>query len=74
MTCFVLLIKVAHCGGISELRRLAALTETYDVALAPHCPLGPIAFAACMQVGISSPNCKHSVITLLRRFLTRTQS
>ncbi|KAL5498935.1 hypothetical protein ACEPAH_1453 [Sanghuangporus vaninii] len=47
---------VAHCGGISELRRLAAFTETYDVALAPHCPLGPIAFAACIQVGISSPN------------------
>ncbi|KAL5522958.1 hypothetical protein ACEPAF_1225 [Sanghuangporus sanghuang] len=47
---------VAHCGGISELRRLAALTETYDVALAPHCPLGPIALAACIQVGISSPN------------------
>ncbi|KAL5481099.1 hypothetical protein ACEPAI_10040 [Sanghuangporus weigelae] len=47
---------VAHCGGISELRRLAALTETYDVALAPHCPLGPIAFAACIQVGISSSN------------------
>ena len=69
MTCFVLLIKVAHCGGISELRRLAALTETYDVALAPHCPLGPIAFAACMQVGTSSPNCKHSVITLLVVFL-----
>ena len=49
---------VSHCGGISELKRLAAMTETYDVAFAPHCPLGPIALAACMQVGISSPNCK----------------
>ncbi|KAL6302691.1 enolase C-terminal domain-like protein [Sparassis latifolia] len=47
---------VAHCGGISELHRLASLTETYDVALAPHCPLGPIALAACMQVDIASPN------------------
>ena len=50
---------VSHCGGISELKRLAAMTETYDVAFAPHCPLGPIALAACMQVGISSPNCKQ---------------
>ncbi|TFY53894.1 hypothetical protein EVJ58_g9188 [Rhodofomes roseus] len=47
---------VAHCGGISELHRIASLTETYDVALAPHCPLGPIALAACMQVDIAAPN------------------
>ncbi|KAG6377482.1 enolase C-terminal domain-like protein [Boletus reticuloceps] len=39
---------VSHCGGISELVRIAALAETYDVALAPHCPLGPIALAACV--------------------------
>ncbi|TDL25253.1 enolase C-terminal domain-like protein [Rickenella mellea] len=47
---------VAHCGGISELRRIASLTEIYDVALAPHSPLGPIALAACIQVGLASPN------------------
>ncbi|KAI0628549.1 enolase C-terminal domain-like protein [Trametes polyzona] len=47
---------VAHCGGISELHRIASYAETYDVALAPHCPLGPIALAACMQVDISAPN------------------
>ena len=41
-----MLMQVAHCGGISELHRLAAYTETYDVAFAPHCPLGPIALAA----------------------------
>lgn len=47
---------VSHCGGISELHRIASLTEMYDVALAPHCPLGPIALAACMQVAISAPS------------------
>ncbi|KZT25655.1 enolase C-terminal domain-like protein [Neolentinus lepideus HHB14362 ss-1] len=47
---------VSHCGGISELHRIASLTETYDVGLAPHCPMGPIALAACMQVGLASPN------------------
>ncbi|VDB91240.1 unnamed protein product [Peniophora sp. CBMAI 1063] len=47
---------VSHCGGISELNKIASLTEIYDVALAPHCPLGPIAFAACMQVGLHAPN------------------
>ncbi|KAL0576391.1 hypothetical protein V5O48_005580 [Marasmius crinis-equi] len=47
---------VAHCGGISELQRIATLTATYDVALAPHCPLGPIALAACLQVATAAPN------------------
>ena len=40
----------AHVGGISEMLRIAHWAEAYDVALAPHCPLGPIALAACLQV------------------------
>lgn len=47
---------LSHAGGISECRRIAALAEAYDVALAPHCPLGPLALAACLQVAASSPN------------------
>jgi galactonate dehydratase len=47
---------VSHAGGISEVRRIAAMAEAYDVALAPHCPLGPIALAASLQVGLASPN------------------
>ena len=41
---------VSHAGGISEVVRIAAMAEAYDVALAPHCPLGPIALASCLQV------------------------
>ncbi|KAJ4423091.1 hypothetical protein N0V82_002220 [Gnomoniopsis sp. IMI 355080] len=47
---------ISHCGGISELKRIAAMAEAYDVALAPHCPLGPIALAANCQVDLSCPN------------------
>jgi len=47
---------VSHCGGISEMRRIAAQAETSGVAIAPHCPLGPIALAACLQVDFASPN------------------
>jgi galactonate dehydratase len=47
---------VAHAGGISEVRRIAALAETFDAALAPHCPLGPLALAACLQVDFATPN------------------
>ncbi len=38
------------------MRRIAALAETWDIALAPHCPLGPIALAASLQVDFATPN------------------
>ena len=47
---------LSHAGGISEVRKIAAMAEAYDVALAPHCPLGPIALAACLQVDAVSYN------------------
>ncbi len=47
---------VSHAGGISEVRRIAALAEAYDVSMAPHCPLGPIALAASLQVAFATPN------------------
>ena len=47
---------LSHAGGISETRRIAAMAETYDVALAPHCPLGPVALAACLQVDFACVN------------------
>jgi len=47
---------VSHAGGITECRKIAAMAEAYDVALALHCPLGPIALAACLQVDAVSYN------------------
>jgi galactonate dehydratase len=47
---------ISHAGGISEVKKIATLAEAYDVAIAPHCPIGPIALAACMQVDLSTPN------------------
>ncbi|KAL4781786.1 enolase C-terminal domain-like protein [Aspergillus varians] len=47
---------ICHVGGISEIRRIATMAEAYDVALAPHCPLGPIALAASFQVDAVSAN------------------
>lgn len=47
---------LSHAGGISEVKRIAAMAEAYDVALAPHCPLGPIALAACLNVDAVSYN------------------
>jgi galactonate dehydratase len=47
---------VSHAGGITECLRIAAMAEAYDVSLAPHCPLGPVALAACLQVDLVSQN------------------
>ena len=41
---------LSHAGGITEVRKITAMAEACDVALAPHCPLGPIALAACLQI------------------------
>ena len=47
---------LSHAGGISECRRIAAMAEAYDVAVAPHCPLGPLALGACLQLAVNTPN------------------
>lgn len=47
---------LSHCGGIWEGRKIAAMAEAYDVAVAPHCPLGPITLAASLQLDFCTPN------------------
>jgi len=47
---------LSHAGGLSECRRIAAMAEAYDIAVAPHCPLGPLALAACLQLAACTPN------------------
>ena len=47
---------VCHCGGISEIMRIASHAETYHIMFAPHNPNGPIATAASMQVSAAAHN------------------
>jgi galactonate dehydratase len=47
---------LSHAGGITEVKKIAAMAEAYDVALAPHCPLGPISFAAALQIDFNCIN------------------
>jgi galactonate dehydratase len=46
----------SHAGGISELRRIANMAEVYYIHLMPHCAIGPVALAACLQVDAAVPN------------------
>ncbi len=47
---------LSHAGGISEVKRIATMAEAYDIAIAPHCPLGPISLASALHLDFSSPN------------------
>lgn len=47
---------LSHAGGISECKKIAAMAEAYDIAVAPHCPLGPVDLAACIQLDACTPN------------------
>ncbi|WP_263772974.1 galactonate dehydratase [Propionivibrio soli] len=47
---------LSHAGGITECFKIAAMAEAYDVGLAPHCPLGPLALASCLHVDFVSRN------------------
>ena len=50
---------LSHAGGITEVKKIASMAEAYDVALAPHCPLGPIALASCLNIDAT---CYNAVI------------
>ena len=53
--CAVIQPDVCHCGGVSEIKKIAAMAETYFVSMAPHNPLGPIATMVNIHVGFSTP-------------------
>ncbi len=47
---------VCHAGGLTETRRIAALCDTFGVAMAPHNPLGPVATMVNIHLGFATPN------------------
>jgi galactonate dehydratase len=54
--CDVCQLDITHCGGFTEARRIAALSDAYHAALAPHNPQGPVSTAASLEFGFSQPN------------------
>jgi galactonate dehydratase len=47
---------VSHCGGITELKKIANMAEVYYVHTMPHCAIGPVALAAALHVDAVVPN------------------
>jgi galactonate dehydratase len=54
--CHVIQPDLCHCGGLFEARKIAAMAETYEMGVAPHNPLGPVANAAALHFALSTPN------------------
>jgi galactonate dehydratase len=66
---------VAWCGGISELRRIAAMAETQHIRVSPHDALGPVSIAAGFQVCMTTPNlyrqeCLHTWFETFEKLIT----
>lgn len=47
---------VIHCGGITEIRKIAALAEVYGAEISPHMYYGPVAHAASLHAMSSVRN------------------
>lgn len=47
---------ISHAGGIMELKKIAAVADTYYIPFAPHNPSGPVANAATLQLAACTPN------------------
>jgi galactonate dehydratase len=54
--CHIIQPDLSHCGGLWEARKIAAIAESYSMAVAPHNPNGPIATAAVVHFALATPN------------------
>jgi galactonate dehydratase len=54
--CHIIQPDLSHCGGLWEARKIAAMAESYSMAVAPHNPNGPIATAAVVHFALATPN------------------
>lgn len=59
----VVQMDVAHCGGIAMAKKIAALAESQDIGISPHCSIGPVALAATLHLAWSCRN-----MTILESF------
>jgi galactonate dehydratase len=54
--CHVIQPDLCHCGGLFEAKKIAAMAEVYQMGVAPHNPLGPVANAVALHFALSTPN------------------
>lgn len=47
---------ITHCGGLTEVKKIAAMADAYRIAIAPHNPQGPVSTAASIEFGFATPS------------------
>lgn len=47
---------ICVCGGLLEMKKIAAMAEAHYVRVAPHNPMGPVATAVNVHFAASTPN------------------
>ncbi len=52
----VIMPDVKHCGGVTELTKIATIAELHGVLVSPHNPSGPVSTMASAQVCAGLPN------------------
>lgn len=63
--CDIIMPDITRCGGPSEMRRMAAMAEAYNVLIAPHNPNGPLSTLASAHVCASIPNFSDKSLCLM---------
>jgi len=53
--CDVVQMDLAHCGGLNVGRRIASLARAHEVAISPHCSVGPVALCAALHFDWATP-------------------
>jgi galactonate dehydratase len=53
----VIMPDVVHCGGILEMKKIAAMAEAFRVDVSPHNPQSEVSTLASLHVSMSTPNC-----------------
>ena len=48
---------VVHCGGILEMKKIAAIADAFRIQLAPHNPQSEVITVASLHVDTCTPNC-----------------
>jgi galactonate dehydratase len=47
---------IVNCGGLSQLKKMAAMAEAHYISIAPHNPNGPVATITSAQIAAAIPN------------------
>ncbi len=52
----VVMFDLSWCGGLSEARKIAAMSEAWHLSVAPHDCTGPVVFTASAHLSLNAPN------------------